>query len=256
MRPLRYIVPSQTFSAWLSNAPNATTLTRHSSRRSSFPPRRPGLIQFLPARAKSAGSTSLEGEQAVQKSLDPEPVQKWAEEGYAVIGVEDAGTSDAGWGISAALAEGLKALRTLPELDIHDKFGVIVYDPELIDAVHDAVVQHPEIVAVVAFSDTVTTTNPPRPTLYHLPGKIAPGGTGAVEAAGHEHARSPYFVFPQGGGYEPSAATAAHSKSLVFLRKHVGGPHFDIEAIWEEHTYFEFEVRSVAKTMGTMVSRT
>ena len=28
---------------------------------------------------------------------------------------------------------------------------------------------------------------------------------------------------------------------------------FDLEAIWEEHTYFEFEVRSVAKTMGTMV---
>jgi hypothetical protein len=28
---------------------------------------------------------------------------------------------------------------------------------------------------------------------------------------------------------------------------------FDLEAIWEEHTYFEFEMRSVAKTMGTMV---
>jgi len=32
------------------------------------------------------------------------------------------------------------------------------------------------------------------------------------------------------------------------------GLFFDLEAIWDEHTYFEFEVRSVAKTMGTMVA--
>ena len=40
---------------------------------------------------------------------------------------------------------------------------------------------------------------------------------------------------------------------MVFLRKHVGGPNFDIEAVWDEHTFFEFELRSVARTMGTMV---
>jgi hypothetical protein len=37
------------------------------------------------------------------------------------------------------------------------------------------------------------------------------------------------------------------------VRKHLGGPKFDLEKIWDEHTYFEFEVRSVAKTMATMV---
>ena len=47
----------------------------------------------------------------------------------------------------------------------------------------------------------------------------------------------------------------AHSRSLVFLRKVLGGPVFDIEAVWEEHTYFEFDARSVARTMGTMVVR-
>jgi carboxymethylenebutenolidase len=45
----------------------------------------------------------------------------------------------------------------------------------------------------------------------------------------------------------------AHTRSLVFLRSHIGGPFFDIEEIWEEHTFFEFVNRSVAKTMGTMV---
>ncbi|KAH9836779.1 uncharacterized protein C8Q71DRAFT_857983 [Rhodofomes roseus] len=213
----------------------------------------PGLIQFLPARAKYASSTTLEGEHAVETSLDPEPVQKWAEEGYAVVAVEDAGASGAAWGVTVTLTEGLKALKALTELDVRDRFGVIVYDPDLIDAVHDAAAQHPEIVAIVAFTDTVEHVKLPKPTQYHLPGRTAIPDTGTAEVVTHEHATSPFFVFVQSGAYEPSAATAAHSKSLVFLRKHIGGPHFDIEAIWEEHTYFEFEVRSVAKTMGTMV---
>lgn len=64
---------------------------------------------------------------------------------------------------------------------------------------------------------------------------------------------SPLFVLPQSDGYHPASASIAHSRSLAFIRSHLGGPIFDIEAIWEEHTYLEFEVRSVAKTMGTMV---
>lgn len=31
------------------------------------------------------------------------------------------------------------------------------------------------------------------------------------------------------------------------------GPFFDLEAIWEEHTYYEFADRSVEHTMSTMV---
>jgi carboxymethylenebutenolidase len=64
---------------------------------------------------------------------------------------------------------------------------------------------------------------------------------------------STYFVLPQTAQYDPASANIAHSRTLVFLRKFLGGPLFDLEAIWDEHTYFEFEVRSVAKTMGTMV---
>lgn len=64
---------------------------------------------------------------------------------------------------------------------------------------------------------------------------------------------SPHFVLPQTNHYDPANASIAHSRTLVFLRKSLGGPFFDLEAIWDEHTYFEFEVRSVAKTMGTMV---
>lgn len=39
----------------------------------------------------------------------------------------------------------------------------------------------------------------------------------------------------------------------MHLKKYIRGADFDLEAIWEEHTYFEFADRSAAKTMGTMV---
>jgi carboxymethylenebutenolidase len=55
------------------------------------------------------------------------------------------------------------------------------------------------------------------------------------------------------GAYSPGPAALAHTRTLVFLRVQLGGPDFDREAIWEEHCRYEFEERSVAKTMGTMV---
>jgi carboxymethylenebutenolidase len=33
----------------------------------------------------------------------------------------------------------------------------------------------------------------------------------------------------------------------------MGGPYFDLEAIWDEHTHYEFASRSVEETMATMV---
>ena len=64
---------------------------------------------------------------------------------------------------------------------------------------------------------------------------------------------SPNFVLPGHNQYDASAAGLAHTRSLAFLKKHLGGPNFDLEAIWDEHTLLEFGERSVEKTMGTMV---
>lgn len=33
----------------------------------------------------------------------------------------------------------------------------------------------------------------------------------------------------------------------------MNGPYFDLEDIWDEHTYYEFADRSVEHTMSTMV---
>ncbi|RFU34025.1 hypothetical protein B7463_g2263, partial [Scytalidium lignicola] len=69
----------------------------------------------------------------------------------------------------------------------------------------------------------------------------------------YESVSSTGFVLPNHPHYEASAAGPAHSRSLMFLRKHLRGPYFDLEKIWDEHTMFEFGERNVEKTMATMV---
>lgn len=131
-----------------------------------------------------------------------------------------------------------------------------VYDPSALPSILAGSASMGRIVAVVShgaamFSDDL-------PMLVHVPARI-------VHDAGRDpppncrvHAYdvdSPYFVVPCSGprAYSPPNAALAHSRTLVFLREQLGGPHFDLEAIWDEHTHYEFVDRSVDKTMLTMV---
>ncbi len=61
------------------------------------------------------------------------------------------------------------------------------------------------------------------------------------------------FNRPDGGDYDKPAAGLAHSRSLALLRRTIG-PDYDLEALWEAHTRYEFETRDVAATMATMVA--
>lgn len=67
--------------------------------------------------------------------------------------------------------------------------------------------------------------------------------------------KSTNFIFPSHNHYDPGSAGVAHTRSLGFIKKHLGGPIFDLEAIWDEHTLYEFGERNVKKTMGTMVDQ-
>jgi carboxymethylenebutenolidase len=93
-----------------------------------------------------------------------------------------------------------------------------------------------------------------KPELLHIAGK-ADAAVSRSNTASYTYANvsSAAFIIPGAQGFLYSAASVAHTRSLTFIKKHLGGPLFDLEAIWEEHTYFEFEVRSVEKTMATMV---
>ncbi|KAL0580900.1 hypothetical protein V5O48_001094 [Marasmius crinis-equi] len=207
----------------------------------------PGMIMFLPPEGSFNRRTNL------GRPLDPEPVQKWAEEGFAVVGAtipeEDAND---GWSIPEVLTKGVEALLSLKELDVKDKFAINVYDPRILPLVIQAMSQDVRLACLVAFGSP--PTNSPVPSSVHLPsGLQSPDKPPNITI--HQYATgSLHFVLPQSADYNPGFASLAHSRILVFLRKILGAPIFDIEAIWEEHTYFEFEVRSVAKTMGTMVA--
>jgi carboxymethylenebutenolidase len=62
------------------------------------------------------------------------------------------------------------------------------------------------------------------------------------------------WVLPADEDYHPASASLAHTRSLAFLKPLLGGPNFDLEAIWDEHCKYEFGERDVQATMNTMVA--
>ena len=61
------------------------------------------------------------------------------------------------------------------------------------------------------------------------------------------------FARPGGHAWNKPAALMAHSRSISLFRR-VMGPHFDLSALWDRHTLYEFGERDVHKTMATMVA--
>lgn len=82
--------------------------------------------------------------------------------------------------------------------------------------------------------------------------KAAFAGNEAAEIhvyPGVDHA----FARPGGHAYNKPAALMAHSRSIALFRRTMG-PHFDLSALWDQHTYHEFGTRDVDATMATMVA--
>ncbi|KAE9400873.1 NTF2-like protein [Gymnopus androsaceus JB14] len=186
----------------------------------------PGMIAFLPPSSAFKPNT--------QKTLDPEPVQKWAEEGFAVVSV----TSGEGWSVKEALTKGIESLLALKELDTRDRFAIYVYDPEVLSSVisHIQQLQDSRLSCLVAIGSPETFPSIPAYTSTSLPHRPFPKAP-TLHLTNSPNRRI-FFFFPKPADYASGEATLAHSRVLVFLRKILGGPIFDIEAIWEEHLYF------------------
>lgn len=143
------------------------------------------------------------------------------------------------WGLSVCSYLGL--CRTYPK-DLTCR--VTVYDPQLLASVLELVPTEPRVVCVVSYGSH--SPRSPLALLSHIPSTGQNLDSATQTAKCHVYSTtSQFFVFPDAVDYHGGSASVAHSRSLVFLRKHIGGPQFDLEAIWEEHTYFEFEVRYV-----------
>ncbi|KAK4156081.1 hypothetical protein C8A00DRAFT_41354 [Chaetomidium leptoderma] len=190
-----------------------------------------------------------------EKTLDPPPLQKWAEEGYAVAQIlVDGGASNLPEKLATAVAE----LDRLPQCS-GDKFGLVVISGQSAAssaAVLEAVRTHPKIAGLVSYG-SCSDVEFPVPVLAHLPGGTGVQADGGPRAKGltvHTYPTAArFFTIPAHADYRASAAGVAHTRSLSFLKPLMGGPYFDLEAIWDEHTRYEFADRSVEETMATMV---
>ncbi|VUC38195.1 unnamed protein product [Clonostachys rosea] len=186
----------------------------------------------------------------------PSALIKWAEEGYAVVEIQaKAFKRDA----SEVLADSLKALRSCDKLDPDSKIGLIAYDPKLWNQVAGLLNTDSSLVAGVVYADATdeaTLEKSQVPVLRHLTGRSAlTEKRDGVTTYYYSKAKSFQMATPFVEDFDYWTESLSHTRNLTFLKPVVGGPYFDLEAIWDEHTYYEFADRSVEHTMSTMVDQ-
>ncbi|EUC28647.1 hypothetical protein COCCADRAFT_40871 [Bipolaris zeicola 26-R-13] len=219
--------------------------------------RGPGLVLVLDHYAEIGPS---------EKYLDPPPLQKWAEEGFAVVQV----CNEAEDGGEFPLQKALDALKNCDGCEFDKGVGLISYISRIPYYVEEAACQNPAIKALISYGGrkfvSLSSTNQP-PQLIHTSGPpLAHRRQSSSESVGispssvktyrYEDAeKESGWILPSDPSYHKRNAGIAHTRSLTFLKPLLGGPYFDLEAVWEEHTKYEFGERDVAKTMATMVDQ-
>ncbi|KAJ5831941.1 hypothetical protein N7474_000252 [Penicillium riverlandense] len=179
---------------------------------------------------------------------------KWAEEGFAVVEIQ-----------AKAIAENedvfhraLEGLKQCAECDYNGKVGMIAYDPELWKLASLSVSEISEVVGTVVYADeqdTPSSCSSSVPVLRHLASTSTKPRKRTQELTEYYYPNVKSFKFatPFHDHFDYTTEAVTHTRNLTFLKPKIGGPYFDLEAIWDEHTYYEFADRSVEHTMSTMV---
>lgn len=206
------------------------------------------------------------------KTIDPPPLQKWAEEGFTVAQIQVADSSAST--LKDNLRQALDACSSLKDCDEGPSIGLVceyhqsprpmlawlilasAYGVAPTKDISSAIDESEEIAAVILYGEDAIQTQ--KPQLRHV--SQAPPTAPSRDPLDVDAKRTFYypntgkrFVIPAHKDFRAASAAVAHTRCLTFLKPIVGGPYFDLEAIWEEHTFFEFAERAVEKTMGTMV---
>jgi carboxymethylenebutenolidase len=115
----------------------------------------------------------------------------------------------------------------------------------------------PDIVGVAIYGDANTQKDfaVHIPALYHLSGhnQSPIERTGSLTKYYYPRTKSHKFATPFQSDFHYSSESVSHTRNLQFLKPLMDGPYFDLETIWDEHTFYEFTDRSVEHTMSTMV---
>ncbi|KAI8682456.1 Carboxymethylenebutenolidase [Fusarium sp. Ph1] len=209
----------------------------------------PGLI-LLVSDTGAAGSSALAIENGV-----PSPLMKWAEEGYTVVEITKTALARPDDAIRWALEE----LRSCKTVDIRDVVGLIGKS-QTATILEPLVLQlFPEIIGASVYSNLhhgQSMLAPASiPQIHHLAGKASTLLQRAKDLTVYDYpsVKSLLFATPFQEEFSYASESISHTRNLSFLKQLMKGPYFDLEAIWDEHTYYEFDNRSVECTMGTMV---
>ncbi|KAJ5559706.1 hypothetical protein N7513_002105 [Penicillium frequentans] len=209
----------------------------------------PGLILLVP----DLGSSILSIENGI-----PSPVIKWAEESYVVAAIDASACENSEQG-ERILLDITHALNENPCCDIKSRIGLIAYSSHMWSLVAPILPNIPTIKAAVMYGSITNANNHNGlfiPMVQHLAGKAAPNtlqrGKDLMQY-GYPETNCANFSIPFQPDFHYNAEAISHTRNLTFLKENIGGPFFDLEQIWDEHTYYEFENRSVEHTMSTMV---
>ncbi|KAK2674765.1 hypothetical protein RAB80_009749 [Fusarium oxysporum f. sp. vasinfectum] len=218
---------------------------------------RPGLSLLYPLSRRGHGpglivlSATAEDPLAFYEGV-PSSLVKWAEEGYAVVQIEAAAFEGKDSGV--VLKEAIDILKECEKCDLGDKVGLVSYEPKLWNIAAPGIDQTPEIVASVLYADEESAkslTSSEKPVLKHIAGKdFKPSSQSHYP---YKESSSYAFATPGHPHFHYTTESVSHTRNLQFLKPKLSGPFFDLEAIWDEHTWYEFSDRSVQHTMSTMV---
>lgn len=105
-------------------------------------------------------------------------------------------------------------------------------------------------------ADLATLEKPSIPILRHIAGRTAIiERSDGLTTYSYSSAKSHLMATPFQDDFDYWTESLSHTRNLTFLKPLTNGPYFDLEAIWDEHTYYEFADRSVEHTMSTMVDQ-
>ncbi|KAF2219536.1 hypothetical protein BDZ85DRAFT_285377 [Elsinoe ampelina] len=203
----------------------------------------PGLIVVTP----ESSASNLDIIEGV-----PSPLIKWAEESFTVVEIKSSAIQkDA----STALREAQDALSSCSQCEPKDKIAMVVYDYTVWDQLTPFLNKGSSFGGAVVYGSTSSSLSRVAvPTAEHLAGKASTKLERTSTFIAYDYpSASPSFAVPFQPDFHYATEAISHTRNLTFLKKHLDGPYFDLEAIWDEHTYWEFENRSVEHTMATMV---
>ncbi|KJX92560.1 hypothetical protein TI39_contig5841g00026 [Zymoseptoria brevis] len=205
----------------------------------------PGIILLV---SDQQSDTPIEIENGI-----PSLRMKWAEEGYCVVEIRPQASS-------SALKTAVEKLDACQECEPKDKMGLVCYDTDMWSKTASSLASLTgRIVSAAVYANARDharlSSQVSIPTIWHLTGKSE---TKPVHKAPHkiyEYATTENCTFPIPFhcDFQYAMEAVTHSRNLAFLKSKMNGPYFDLELLWEEHTYYEFEARDVEATMMTMV---